>query len=470
VPDARILSTMLQDGSRRWLHPRPAAGSYLRARRWLAWALIAVFTLLPYARINGKPAVLLDLPNRAFTVLGFTFLSTDTLLLALALLTLILGICLVTALAGRMWCGWMCPQTVYMEFVFRPIERFFDGPPGAGHRPGRKRSAPRSLVKYAVYLAISVYLAHTFLAYFVGVDELARWVRRSPLEHPISFLVMAAVTGLMLFDFAYFREQTCIVACPYGRLQSVMLDRDSLIVSYDPRRGEPRGKLRDRKVGVPALAGEAGAPAFGDCIDCGLCTDTCPTGIDIREGLQLECIACTQCIDACDGVMTRTGKPKGLIRLSSQAAIEGAARHVLRPRVILYPALILVLATAFTVVLVNKKSADVTLLPGVGPLFSETAPGEITNQVRLVIENRSGRDALYSIRIAGDAPAHFALPPKPVAIAAGENARTPLAIVAPDAAFARGVCEIRLHVSDDKTFQQDVNCRLLGPVRKTAGK
>jgi cytochrome c oxidase accessory protein FixG len=343
----------MEDGSRRWLHPRLARGPYLRARRILAYALIAVFTLLPYLKIRGKPAVLLDLPDREFTIFGFTFLPTDTLLLALALLTLVLGICLVTALAGRMWCGWMCPQTVYMEFVFRPIERLFDGPPGARHRPGKKRTMPRTVAKYIVFLVISAYLAHTFLAYFVGVEALAQWVRRSPLEHPVSFLIMLAVTGLMVFDFVYFREQMCIVACPYGRFQSVMLDRDSLIVSYDPRRGEPRGKLADRKPET----------LHGDCIDCGLCADTCPTGIDIRDGLQLECIACTQCIDACNGVMQHIGKPKGLIRLSSQAAIEGHPGRWLRLRVILYPALMVLLSAIFLVILCTKKSADVTI-PG----------------------------------------------------------------------------------------------------------
>ncbi len=433
----------------------------------MAWALIAVFTLLPYARIHGKPAMLLDLPHREFTVFGFTFLSTDTLLLALGLLTVILGICLVTAFAGRMWCGWMCPQTVYMEFVFRPIERFFDGPPGAAHRAGKKKTAPRTLAKYAVYLAISIYLAHTFLAYFVGVDELAHWVRRSPLEHPVSFLVMAGVTALMMFDFTYFREQTCLVACPYGRLQSVMLDRDSLIVSYDPRRGEPRGKMGLRKPSSPLPLGEGqGVRAFGDCIDCGLCNDTCPTGIDIRKGLQMECIACTQCIDACDAIMTRIGKPKGLIRLSSQAAMEGTSRRMLRPRVILYPALIVGLVTAFTFVLLNKKTADVTLLPGVGPLFSETAPGQITNQLRLIIENRSGRNAVYTIEILSDVPARFARRPEPIAIAAGKSTRTPMAIVAPDSAFTHGLCDIRVRVSDDKTFHQELPCRLLGPIHK----
>src|SRR5208282_1547384 len=251
-------------------------------------------------------------------------------------------------------------------------------------------------------------------AYFVGVEALAHWVRRSPLDHPVSFLVMLAVTGLMMFDFSYFREQTCIVACPYGRFQSVMLDRDSLIVSYDPRRGEPRGKLIDRKPDS----------AHGDCIDCGMCTDTCPTGIDIRQGLQLECIACTQCIDACDGVMTRIGKPIGLIRLSSQAAIEGHPGRWLRLRVILYPTLMLVLATIFLVVFFNKKSADVTILQGFGQPYSETASGEIMNQVRVIIENRSGRDTVYRIEIAGDLQAHFARAPEAISLRAGQAAKT----------------------------------------------
>ncbi len=448
----------MEDGSRRWLHPRLARGPYLRARRILAYLLIAVFTLIPYLKIHGRPAVLLDLPHREFTIFGFTFLPTDTLLLALALITTILTICLVTALYGRVWCGWLCPQTVYTEFVFRPIERLFDGPPGAQHRPGRKRTRPRTLAKYALYLLISAYLAHTFLAYFVGVEALAHWVRRSPLEHWASFLVMLAVTGLMMFDFAYFREQTCIVACPYGRFQSVMLDRDSLIVSYDPRRGEPRGKLVNRKSGSP----------HGDCIDCGGCTDTCPTGIDIRYGLQLECIACTQCIDACNGVMARIGKPKGLIRLSSQAAIEGGPSRLLRLRVILYPALMCVLATIFLIVLGNKKSADVTVLQGFGLPYAVTAPSEITNQVQVIIENRSGRDAVYKIEVAGDGQAHFARTPGAVSLAAGQSVKTPLAIVVPAAAFERGHCTISLRVSDDGTFRQEVACRLLGPMRTAA--
>ena len=199
-----------------------------------------------------------------------------------------------------------------------------------------------------------------------------------------------------------------------------------------------------------------------------MCTDTCPTGIDIRDGLQLECIACTQCIDACDGVMERIGKPKGLIRLSSQAAIEGKPGRWLRPRVIVYPAMILALATAFLIVFFNKKSADVTILQGLGLPYSVTATGEITNQVRLVIENRSGRDAVYRIEIADSRNSRFARLPQAVSLPAGQTAKVPLAIITPAADFERGVCTIQLRVSDDKTFRQDTACRLLGPVHAAA--
>lgn len=453
VLEDRVLSTLHADGSRRWLSPRLSSGRFLRARRILAYVLIAVFTLLPYLKINGKPAVLLNLPQREFTILGFTFLPTDTALLALFLLTVIVGIFLATALLGRVWCGWMCPQTVYLEFVYRPLERLFDGPPGPRHAPGRKAAPGRKLAKYAVYVLVSMYLAHTFLAYFVGVEALAQWVRRSPWNHPVSFLVMLAVTGLMLFDFSYFREQTCIVACPYGRFQSVLLDRDSLIVSYDRQRGEPRGKR----------ARSADPEPRGDCIDCGFCTDTCPTGIDIRDGLQMECVACTQCIDACDGMMDRIGKPRGLIRFSSESRMEGQPGRFVRPRVILYPLVLVVLVGAFGVLLAGKQSADVTLLRGLGAPFNELASGEVANQVRVKIRNRSAADAAYRIEVVDPPGARVTTAENPLAVRSGESRTAAVIIALPRAAFQAGQCDVQIRVSDGDRFNTERAYRLLGP-------
>jgi cytochrome c oxidase accessory protein FixG len=448
-PSPRMInSTWREDGARRWMYPRPSRGFWLTARRSVAYMLIAVFTLLPYLQIRGKPAVLLDLPNREFTLFGWTFLPTDTLLLALLMVSIVLGIFLVTAMFGRVWCGWMCPQTVYMEFLYRPLERLFDGPPGVRHSPGKRRTPARTVAKYAVYLLVSAFLAHTFLAYFVGVDNLVRWMRQSPMENPVPFLVMLGTTALMMFNFGYFREQTCIVACPYGRFQSVMLDPDSLIVSYDPRRGEPRGKGKHR---------ERGGQRLGDCVDCGLCADTCPTGIDIRDGLQLECIACAQCIDACDRVMDRLSMSRGLIQFTSQARLEGARLRLLRPRLVLYPAVMLVLLTTLALVLANQQDAHVTLLRGPGLPFHELTPGEISNQVRVKIRNRSEQDAQYQIEIIGQQSARLMTENNPLTVASGQTEIQSLLIAVPRTAFYQGRYDIRLRITDGRRF--DGNCR-----------
>lgn len=420
----------------------------------MAYLLVAVFTLLPYIRINGKPSILLDIPAREFTLFGFTFLPTDTLLLALFTVGMVVGIFLVTALFGRVWCGWICPQTVYMEFIYRPIERLFDGPPGRRHAKGAKGTPLRTIAKYATYLVISLFLAHTFLAYFVGVENLAQWVRRSPIEHPASFVIMAFTTSAMMFDFAFFREQTCIVACPYGRFQSVMLDRDSLIVSYDPNRGEPRGKGRREK---------ADGTTLGDCIDCGNCVDTCPTGIDIRNGLQLECVACTQCIDACDAIMEKLKKPRGLIRFTSQSRIASESTKLVRPRVIIYPAILLILLTAFTIVLAGKESTDITLLRGFGLPYIEINPGEITNQVRVKLKNRSKEDAEYQIELAGKSAAKMQATMNPVPVAPGESRTEVVLITVPKEDFRDGKYEVTLRVSNGRQFAKEMSWRLLGP-------
>jgi Polyferredoxin len=231
VAVGRVLPTLNVDGSRRWIRPKPAHGKFFRRRQATAYGLMLVFLLIPYIHFRDKPIVLLDLPRREFTLFGTTFLPTDTLLLMLLMMSILITIFLLTALFGRVWCGWGCPQTVYMEFLFRPIERWLEGGRSGSLQLDaqgiRGQLNPRRVAKYAIYFALALVLAHTFLAYFVGVDQLAIWVRRSPVQHPTSFALMALTTSAIMFDFSFFREQTCLVACPYGRWQSALLDKQS---------------------------------------------------------------------------------------------------------------------------------------------------------------------------------------------------------------------------------------------------
>lgn len=469
-----VLSTLNDDGSRRWIRPRPSFGRFLSRRRVTAWGLIALFTSLPHISINGKPAILLDLVTRRFTFFGVTLLPSDTLIMALLMVAALLSIFFFTALFGRVWCGWACPQTVYLEFVFRPIERLFRGTPGRANK-GRFVGSPLAVgLQYVVYVIIAALLAHTFLAYFVGVSQLSQWVRQSPLEHPTPFLVMSAVTGLMLFDFAFFREQTCLVACPYGRLQSVLLDRQSLIVAYDFVRGEPRGKAaRAKDVALPLLASET--QARGDCVDCGLCVATCPTGIDIRKGLQMECVHCTQCIDACSAVMSKLNRPQGLIRYTSQASLAGETKRVVRPRVFIYPALVLILLVAAATVFAMRGEVNVSVMRSRGATYIELEDGTVANQVRIKLISRAGEPRTYTL----NARAHGAAEQVPLSLTSEENpytlspgaSHTIAALIhAPTGAFKHGslvVDVLVLNEAGEAVGQRTYT--LMGPTQAASG-
>ena len=469
-PEERVLSTLEKDGSRRWLTPRLAKGRFLTRRRAVAYGLIALFTLIPYIAINGKPAMLLDVVHRQFTLFGFTFLPTDTVLLALFMVTLILSIFITTALLGRIWCGWACPQTVYMEFVFRPIERLCLGRSGVGGKPATAVAGWRYVAMYAAFFAVCLYLAHTFLAYFVGVESLRKWVTGSPVDHPAAFAIIVVVTLLMLFDFVFFREQTCIIACPYGRFQSVMLDRASLIIAYDERRGEPRGKLatagRSRAV---KAAGSSVLPAdppvaSGDCIDCTLCVQVCPTGIDIRQGLQLECIGCAQCIDACDAVMDKIKRPRGLIRYSSQQAMAGEVSKLVRPRVVIYAAIIVGLVSLLTYLLVTKSPTDVTVLRALGRPYLVLEDGRVENNLRLKITNRSATPQQYRVETTRP-EIDVAASVEVIPLRPGEMRTEPIRLHAPRDLFAaaRGAIDVELKIVSNSAPPIYRKARLLGP-------
>jgi cytochrome c oxidase accessory protein FixG len=411
---------------------------------------MAIFLVVPYLEMNGRPLVLFDLPRRRFDLFGTTFLPTDTVLFQMLFLSAVIAIFLFTALLGRVWCGWGCPQTVYMEFLFRPIERWIEGGfLGSRRLDGARGPHLRRFAKYAIYAVVAAILAHTFLGYFVGIETLARWVRLSPVEHPTAFLVMLGTTALVFIDFAWFREQTCLVACPYGRLQSVLLDRRSVIVAYDARRGEPRGRV--------ATAGA------GDCVDCGLCVQTCPTGIDIRQGLQMECIHCTQCMDACDTVMARLKRAPGLIRYGSRDALEGRASSPLRPRVVLYPLALAATLGLFVWMLGTRSQAEVTLLGPHGAPYVVEGDGSVVNQVRVKIANHGGAERSYSIALEGASGARLVAPENPMSVAAGDVGQTSVFVVSAATSFVDGERAATFRVADGAGFDRAIPYRLVGP-------
>ena len=461
VPNERVLSTLNPDGSRRWLKPRPSKGNFLTARRLVAYALIVLFSAIPWIQINSKPAMFLDVIHREFTFFGKTFLPTDTLLLAILLIILFVTIFLVTALLGRVWCGWACPQTVYLEFIYRPIERLIEGTPGK--RTPKNLVGIRKVLRFIVYLIISLHLSQTFVSYFVGAENLAHWIWGSPTDHPAAFLVVAVTTGLMMFDFTFFREQVCCVVCPYARMQSVLLDKDSMIVTYDINRGEPRGKKRKApKVADPSTI--ISLPVLGDCIDCTMCVQTCPTGIDIRDGLQLECIGCAQCIDACNTVMEKIGRPLGLIRYSSQRIIEGGKTHLIRPRVIIYPIILIGLVIAFVTMLSTKAPADVLFVAGKGSPFTVISPTEISTQFRVRISNRTDATNTYTATII-DPPGAYFKEFLPMTIAATGIDSQNVLVIAPYTVFAEGQTMLEIKVVDETGHFEIIKAhKMLGPM------
>jgi len=450
-----VLSTMNADGSRNWIYPTPEKGYFYYWRLVVGWALIALFVSLPIVQIGGKPAVFLDILHREFTFFGVTFYPTDTFLLLLLGIGTLVSVILFTALLGRVWCGWACPQTVYLEFVYRPIERWIEG---KEHVRKRRDDGPwtfdkvwRKGAKWSLYLVFSLMLAHTFVAYFAGWENLLVWMQGSPTDHWGYFVMMAATTGLILFDFGFFREQMCTITCPYARFQSVLLDPDSLIVSYDEERGEPRGKGRDRE-------------NLGDCVDCYACVRTCPTGIDIRDGLQMECIACTQCIDACDDIMDKMGFEPGLIQYSSEREDAGEERRLVRPRTVLYGLLLTLVAGLFVVALTTRGSYDVNIGRAVGEPFMVLPDESVANRIRVRVRNQTPKEAQYTIEVNEPAGAEVKIVGvSPITIPPQEMTRTEAWIVVPPSALQAGSVSstIRVQFADGTEYTKVFP--LLGP-------
>jgi cytochrome c oxidase accessory protein FixG len=391
TPDLVSVTTINRDGSRYFLHPSTSRGPFTFWRRLFGILLVAIYVALPWIEINGEPAVFLDIKERHFYVFGLDLPVQDLWILFFLIAGLGFTLFVVTALFGRLWCGWTCPYTVFIDTLYRPIEVWLEGD-GPERRklddsPWNANKILRRGTKWLIYFLFSTAIAHVFLSYFVSLEDLWGMMHGSPLDNAKSFGVIAFLTIVLYFCFAWFREQFCIIMCPYGRLQSVLTDDDTIIIGYDEKRGEPRGKASDGTT--------------GDCIDCRRCVNVCPTGIDIRDGLQLECIGCSNCIDACNEIMLKLGRPKGLVRYDSMNALAGKKRRFLRPRLFLYCALFLVGGTLLAVTASrNARSftAQMTRTRGNPYLVNDQA---ILNRWKLTLINKRNQPATFTVALDG---------------------------------------------------------------------
>jgi cytochrome c oxidase accessory protein FixG len=390
------LATVDEHGKRKWVFAQKPIGKYYNARTIVSFFFFAIFFSLPFMHVDGRPLFLFNIPEAKFHIFGKVFWPQDFFIFGLVMITFIFFIILFTAAFGRLFCGWACPHTNFMEMMFRKIEYLFLGNP---NQQKALRKAPwtgRKILKVAgkhiTFYVISLIIANFFLSYIIGIGELEKIITEPVTKHVVGFTGILAFSGIFYGVYAFFREQACTAVCPYGRLQSVLLDKNSMIVAYDYKRGEPRGNFKKQKE-VP----------LGDCIDCYQCVDVCPTGIDIRNGVQMECVACTACIDACDRVMERINKPLGLIRYASEDSISRGIKFHFTARMKVYSGLCLLLLVVLISLLETRKDIGATVMRTPGILYQERGTDSISNLYNIKMVNKTIKPIPLTIKVEDNA-------------------------------------------------------------------
>ncbi|KFF20912.1 cytochrome c oxidase accessory protein CcoG [Chryseobacterium sp. JM1] len=393
------VGTMDETGKRKWVFPRKPKGKYTNYRNYASYAMLAIFFGLPFVKINGNPFLLVNVIDRRFFILGQPFYLQDFFILALGAVTSVIFVMLFTVVFGRIFCGWLCPQTLFMEMVFRKIEYLIEGDRNKQMKLDRQEwdteKIRKRLLKWSVFALISLIIAHVMFMYIVGYEELFRIMNEGPQEHPLKFITMIFFTMTFYFVFAWLREQVCTLVCPYGRLQGVLIDKQTINVYYDFKRGEGRSKWRNNE--------DRKAAGKGDCIDCHQCVVVCPTGIDIRNGQQLECVNCTACIDACDEVMEKVGLPKGLVRYATEAEIENQDSFKFTSRMKATTVFLALLIGFLGFLMYDRGSMEAKFIKPAGSTFF-IKDGKITNTFIYTLLNKSNEKKTLTIKVM--TPAH----------------------------------------------------------------
>jgi cytochrome c oxidase accessory protein FixG len=425
------LASIDRHGNRKWLYVALGWGRWRRARVALSTLLIAFYLAIPFLTVDGRPFLRLDLGAKRAIIAGHTFLPQDLSYVVPLVLIAVVGTLLTVSLVGRFFCGWLCPHSVFLEMVFRPIERLVEGP---AHRAARRDQdgagadfAVRKLLKYGLYVLIAGALANTMTAVFIGTEGFRYGLIADPVTHPSALVFFSVFFSLILFNFSWFREQTCTILCPYGRFQSVMLDPHSRIVAYDPKRGEPRGKPSDA--------------ANGACVDCRQCIAVCPTGIDIRNGSQLECLHCTACMDACDTVMDKLARPRGLIAYRSERELAGRPSRLIRPRTLLYGVVLSALIVFAVWRIGGRGDLLITILrsPALPVTVHDNHGDEQVRQlVPLSIINRTDSQRTVRLTLPADLSATISLPQPEIALAPYARVQVTPVIDVPKRLFTQG--------------------------------
>ncbi len=445
-------STFGKDGKRVWLFPKMPKGKLYNIRRIIAWTLLTFFYLAPFLKINGDPLIFLNFLQRKFVLFGTTFYPQDFHLLVLAVIALIVFIVLFTVIYGRIFCGWVCPQTVFMEFLYRPIEYLIDG--NAEQQKKMAEQEPDAIIilkrilKHGIYLLISFFTILTFISYVTGTDQLSEIMDGWPLQRFGLLMGVLAFTGVHYFVFAWFREQVCAMVCPYGRLQGVMLDVNTILVGYDYKRGEPRGR------GANGIK--------GDCINCFSCVEVCPTGIDIRNGTQLECINCTACIDSCNSVMKKVRKPSGLIRFASEKSISEGKNVRFNARVIAYSAVLIALLTLILYLFTVRGDVETTINRSPGTMFQEYGPEHYSNLYNLQMVNKTNSEVSIKIKLLSP-EGEIMLMGDPLKAAKGEVAQRNLLIVLKKANVKSSNSHLEIGVFEAGKMIDKISTTFVGP-------